>query len=218
MRLVLRRLNTHGRKVDQDPTGGPVWFATCPNHEGRSGMVRLDQHVNGMVYVHPHREAGAIVCTPEVILGAIAVADDRIRPFSQNGHGGGLGTEADPFARPARPRTSGPVEDSHEIFERLKTALVEGGYDDRRGHPRYQCPACGAPGDGHGLRIEHKPNSMRRKILLTCDANKCPAEEILDPLEMTLAEICAGDDVDDLDDDEEVISTAGKNPTAPGQT
>jgi hypothetical protein len=212
MKLVLRRLNTHGRKADQDPTGGPVWFAACPNHEGRSGMIRFDQYTNGTVAVHPHRADGQVVCTPEQILGAIAVADDRIRPFGSNGHsGGGLGTASDPFARPARPRNTGPVEDSYEIFERLKQALVDGGYTDRRGHPRYKCPACGAPGDGHGLRIEHKPNSMGRRILLRCDSNQCPPAEILEAIGWTLAGICAGDDVDDLGE-EEVVSPQEKEP------
>ena len=51
-------------------------------------MVRLDQHTNGTVAVHPHRDNGTIICTPEVILSAIAVADDRIKPYSTNGHGG----------------------------------------------------------------------------------------------------------------------------------
>ena len=204
MRLVLRRFQTHGRDIRQDDRGGPTWIGDCPNHDGRSGMVRLDQHTNGTVAVHPHRDNGTIICTPEVILSAIAVADDRIKPYSTNGYGGGLGTKADPFARPARTRPDGPVEDSYEIFERLKQALVDGGYADRRGHPRYRCPACGSPGDGHGLRIQHNPNAAgtRRKILLICDSNRCPVEEILEPLGMTLADICAGDDVDDLDDED----------------
>jgi hypothetical protein len=50
---------------------------------------------------------------------------------------------------------------------------------------------------------------MGRKILLLCDANRCPPEEILEPLGMTLADICAGDDVDDLDEYEP--------PGSPGQ-
>jgi AAA domain len=107
----------------------------------------------------------------------------------------------DPFAKPARRRIGEPTVDSHEIFERIKQALVDGGFEGRRGHPRYQCPACGSPGDGHGLRITHHPNASgtKRKILLVCDANRCPPEEILEPLGLTLADICAGDDVDDLD-------------------
>ena len=216
MRLVLRRLNTHGRKVDQDPTGGPIWFVACPNHDGRSGIIRFDQHNDGTVAVHPHRDNGEIVCEPGQILGALAIDDDRIRPFSNNGHGG-LGTKADPFARPARPRnTDGPTEDSYEIFERLKTALVEGGYDEGRGASgRYRCPACGAKGDGHGLRITHKPNAFgtKRKVLLICDSNRCEPEEILEPLGMTLADICAGDDVDDLDGEDDPSPTqAATNP------
>jgi hypothetical protein len=213
MRLVLRRFQTHGRNVTQDDRGGPTWIADCPNHAGRSGMIRLDQHTNGTVAVHPHRDNGTIICTPEVILSAIAVADDRIKPYSTNGQHSGLGTKADPFAKPARTRPDGPVEDSYEIFERLKTALVDGGYADRRGHPRYQCPACGSPGDGHGLRIQHNPNATgtHRKILLICDSNRCPVEEILEPLGMTLADICAGDDVDDLGDDSDP-GQAGADP------
>jgi len=180
MRLVLSRLNGHGREANQDTTGSPTWVAVCPNHDGNTGPgVRFDQDTNGNVAVHPHRRNGEIICTPEQILGALAITNDRIRPYSNNGHRNGLGTASDPFARPARHRNSGPVEDSHEIFECLKTALAEGGYAERRGHPRYRCPACGAKGDGHGLRITHNPNAAgtKRKILLICDSNRCPAEE-----------------------------------------
>jgi hypothetical protein len=221
MRKLLRYLQTHGRNVDQDKAGGPTWFATCPNHDGRSGMIRLDQHVNGTVTVHPHRENGAIICEPEAILGAISVTDDRIKPYSNNDHRSGLGSKADPFAHPARPRnTDGPVEDSHEIFERLKKALVEGGYDEGRGASgRYRCPACGAKGDGHGLKIDHKPNAFgaKRKILLHCHANRCPDEEILEPLEMTPADICAGDDVDDLHEDEDAPDPVDNSQNQPPQ-
>ncbi len=216
MRLVLRRLNAHGRDVKQDERGGPIWIAACPNHEGRSGMVRFHQDDKaGTVAVHPHRDNGEIVCTPEAILGAIAIADDRIQPYSTNGHGG-LGTKADPFARPARPRnTDGPTEDSHEIHARLTAALVEGGYDEGRGKSgRFRCPACGAKGDGHGLRITHNPNAAgtKRRILVICDSNRCKTEEILEPLGMTLADVCAGDDVDDLDEDDADRAQAGAEP------
>jgi D5 N terminal like len=43
---------------------------------------------------------------------------------------------------------------------------------------------------------------MGRKILVVCSTNRCPPEEILEPLSMTVAEICAGDDVDDLGEEE----------------
>jgi putative DNA primase/helicase len=202
-KLVLRRLQSHGRTVEQDSTGGPVWTADgCPAHTGRSGMVRVDQHDDdGTVSVHPHRKDGEVVCTPETIIAALALAgDDRVRPFDRN---------RQPVRQPIPAVTSklfqDPPEpepaDSYEIFERLKRALVDVGCDEGRGvSGRYRCPACGAKGDGHGLKIDHQPNAFgtRRKILLVCQANRCPVEEILDPLGMTLAQICAGDNVDDL--------------------
>jgi Protein of unknown function (DUF3631) len=209
MRLVLRRLDVHKRNVEQID-GGSTWVAHCPDHTGRSGAVRFDQRNDGTVAVHPHRRDGQIVCEPASIIGALAISDERIKPYSNNGHGG-LGTKADPFAKPARVRRNGePAVDSHEIFERLKQALVDNDCTGPRGHPRYRCPACQAPGDGHGLRITHHPNASgtKRKILLICDANRCPVEEILEPLGMTLAEICAGDDVDDLGEDEPAQVTA----------
>ena len=207
MRLILRRFNGHGRDINQDDRGGPTWVGTCPNHDGRAGMVRFDQHTNGTVSVHPHRDNGEIVCEPSAILAAVAIADDRIRLFTANNGHGDIGTSADPFARPARTQSTGPAEDSHEIFERLNQALVDAGCAGTRSHTgRYRCPACGSPGDGHGLRITHNPNAAgtKRKVLLICDTNRCETEEILERLGMTLAEICAGDDVDDLGGGDEV--------------
>ena len=200
---MLRRLHAHGRDVNQDTAGGPTWIATCPNHDGRAGMIRLDQDTRGNVHVHPHRDNGRIICEPATILGALAIDDDRICPFVANNGDGGIGTKADAFARPGRPRNKGPTEDSHDIYERLRQALVDAGLDEGRGHSgRYRCPACGAKGDGHGLGISHNPNAFgtKRKILLVCHSNKCKTEEILDAIGWTLAEICAGDDVDDLDE------------------
>jgi hypothetical protein len=194
MRLVLRRLRAHGRDVRQDDRGAPTWVATCPAHEGNTGPgVRIDQHNDGTVVVHPHTAKG---CTPETILAALSIDDTRIVPFgAANGH---------PF-RPARPRTTGPTESSHAIFDRLTEALAP--YAGRRSPPRYDCPACGAKGDGHGLRVDHDPNRPR-KILLLCDSNRCPPDEILEPLGMTLAELCVGDDTDDLGEEDSAASAS----------
>jgi hypothetical protein len=63
---------------------------------------------------------------------------------------------------------------------------------------------------GHGLRVDWDPN-RRRRILLVCDSQRCPVEEILEPLGMTPAELCAHDDTDDLGKDEEEV------PSPPGE-
>jgi hypothetical protein len=204
MRLVLRRLRAHGRDVRQDDRGAPTWVATCPAHEGNTGPgVRIDQHNDGTVVVHPHTAKG---CTPETILAALSIDDTRIVPFgAANGH---------PFTRPTRPTRQGASVDSYEVFDRLTEALAP--YAGRRSPPRYECPACGAKGDGHGLRVNHDPNRPR-KILLLCDSNRCPPEEILEPLGMTLAELCAGDDTDDLGA-EEVTSPPEKEPVDKSQS
>jgi hypothetical protein len=207
--LVLRRLRGHGRNADQIE-GDPRWVAVCPAHERSGGgpSVRIDQHVDGTVSIHPHRKAGGIVCTPEQILAALAIDDPRVRPFQRNGR-----RAPGPFAKPARPPRSGPTGDSFEIFDRLTDALVP--YTGRRSPPRYDCPACGAKGDGHGLRVDHDPNRSR-KILLLCDSNRCPPEEILEPLGFTLAELCAGDDTDDLGE-ENVPAPAATDDDAQGR-
>jgi hypothetical protein len=90
-------------------------------------------------------------------------------------------------------------------MERLRQALHDEGYAGKRANTdRYECPACGAKGDGHGLRVTHNPNAVgKRKILLLCDANRCPVDEILQPLGLDIAAICAADDVDDMADERE---------------
>ncbi len=75
-RLILSRLQAHGRKVEQDSMGGPVWVADgCPAHTGRSGMVRIDQNVDGTVEVHPHRANGTVVHTGTEIIAACELAE-----------------------------------------------------------------------------------------------------------------------------------------------
>jgi hypothetical protein len=151
------------------------------------------------VAVHPHLKDGKVVCATETIKGALAIDDPKIVPFTKNGHGKkppGQPTSPAPTRTRAQPKA-----DSYAIFERLRQALRDGGYAERRANTdRYRCPACEAPGDGHGLRITHVPNPApgERHILLVCDSQKCPPEEILEPLGMTVADICAADDVNDL--------------------
>jgi hypothetical protein len=195
--VLLRRLRAHGRDCRQDG-GRPIWIADCPAHEHRGGPFRIEQHTDGTVTVHPCRSHGQAHTGAEVI-AALAVDDKRVIPFDR---------PAPLFQDPRRPRfkRTGPVADSFEIFERLTAALVDGGYDEGRGRTgRFRCPACGAKGDGHGLKVDHAPNAAgtERKILLVGQANRCPVEEILTPLEMTVAELCAGDDVDDLGEEDE---------------
>jgi hypothetical protein len=188
MRLVLGRVRGHGREYKQ-VDNGPHWITGCPTENHIAPVVRWDQHPNGKVSVH-----GCVHgCTPAQIIAGLALDDTRIRAHS-NGQ--------EPFSGPARLRTGGtPPGDGLEIYEKLKASLDDG-YDRGRGRTgRYECPACGAKGDGHGLRVNYDPNRDRR-ILLICDSNRCPIEEILEPLGMTLAELCADDDTDDLGEED----------------
>jgi hypothetical protein len=169
--------------------GGPHWITGCPTEDHIAPVVRWDQHADGKVTVHPCVKG----CTTEQILTGLAITDNRIRAYSPNG--------SDPFTKPRRLRTGGtPPGDGLAIYEKLRAALDDG-YDDGRGRTgRYQCPACGARGDGHGLKVDYDPNRNRR-ILLLCFQG-CPVDEILEPLGMTKAELCADDDTDDLGEDE----------------
>jgi hypothetical protein len=195
MRLVLYRIQGHGRDSKQID-GGPHWITGCPTENHIAPVVRWDQHPNGKVSVH----ACVHGCTPEQILAGLTLDDPRVRAYSPNGQ--------DPFTGPARVRsTTGPPGDGLAIYEKLKAALDDG-YDDGRARTgRYQCPACGARGDGHGLKVDYDPNRSRR-ILLICHSTRCSVDEILEPLGMTKAELCADDDTDDLGEEE--ASPAGE--------
>jgi hypothetical protein len=192
MRLVLRRVQGHGRTRKQIDDG-PHWVTGCPTENHIAPVVRWDQHPNGKVTVHQCVSG----CTPEQILAGLNLDDPRIRAYSPNGH--------EPFTKPGRLRTSSTPGDGLAIYEKLKAALDDD-FDDGRGRTgRYRCPACGAKGDGHGLKVDYNPNNPRR-ILLFCHSTGCSTEEILEPLGMTKAELCADDDTDDLGVDEEGAS------------
>jgi hypothetical protein len=193
MRLVQSRMVGHGRKVEQ-VGNGPQWVTGCPTEGHIRGTVRWDQHTNGTVRVHACGDG----CTAEQVLAGLAIDDHRIRPYSPNG---------DAFTGPARVQNASRTHgDGLATFEKLKHALEDGGFAwHRAATGRYQCPACGAAGDGHGLKVDYDPNRPRR-ILLLCFQG-CPTEEILEPLGMTLADLCADDDTDDLG--QEVSSRTG---------
>jgi hypothetical protein len=123
------------------------------------------------------------------VLAGLAVDDKRIHPY--------WAAAGEVFILPGPHRRQRPPGDGLAIYERLRAVLDES-YDDGRGRTgRYQCPACGARGDGHGLRVDYDPNRERR-ILLICDANRCDPAESLEALGMTLAELCADDDTVNL--------------------
>jgi putative DNA primase/helicase len=187
MRLVLRRIRAHGRVADQ-VGGGARWITGCPTEGHIAPLVRWDQRNDGTVRVH----ACVKGCTPDEVIAGLDVGDRHIRAWSPNGQ--------DPFVQPGRTRRQRTPGDGLAIYEKLRAALDDG-YDDGRGRTgRYQCPACGARGDGHGLKVDYDPNRSRR-ILLLCFQG-CPVEEILESLGMTKAELCADDDTDDLGEDE----------------
>jgi hypothetical protein len=199
MRLVLRRLRSYELRPEQVDSG-PHWTSACPTEGHLGPRVRWDQHTDGTVTVHACTKG----CDGAAVLDGLTLDDKRIKAHSPNGH--------DPFTKPGRPRGQRTPGDALEIYEKLRAALDDG-YDDGRGRTgRYQCPACGAKGDGHGLKVDYDPNRSRR-ILLLCFQG-CSVEEILEPLGMTPAELCADDDTDDLGEDEEAIPSPMGEETA----
>jgi hypothetical protein len=194
MRLVLRRAHAHGLRVQQDPSGAPIWVTGCPCAP-RTGLVvqwRQDPDT-GDVTVQPHRRDGHIVCTPADILAGLSLNDPRIQPFEW---------PPKPRPRPVRARIArDPAADSSETLDRLESALRRGGYAGRRSWSgRYSCPACGGSGDtGRGIKVTHQPHAVgKRKILIVCYTGRCRLVDILEPLGLTVAELCAADDTDDL--------------------
>jgi hypothetical protein len=135
MRTVLRRLRSHELQPEQ-VDGGPHWTSACPVEGHLGPRVRWDQATDGTVTVHACTKG----CDGATVLVGLDLDDKRIRPYSPNGH--------DPFTKPGRVHRQTPPGDGLEIYEKLKAALDDG-YDDGRGRTgRYQCPACGARGDG----------------------------------------------------------------------
>jgi AAA domain len=200
MNLIRRRAAAHKPKlpIDQEPGGTGTWVSHCPNHNGaRTGpVIRWDQHPDGTVSVHPHRDGDQLVCAVGPILLSLGIDDPRIRPYRNS----------------AQPGPSDPGTDPYAIYTKLRQALRDGGYvwsetRARGGSDRFGCPACGAKGDGHGLHVTYTPNPApgQRHIRLYCHDRDCPEQEILEPLGITVAELRSGDDVDDLGDDPQGI-------------
>jgi hypothetical protein len=63
--------------------------------------------------------------------------------------------------------------------------------DGVRGEGRYQCPVCGAQGDGHGLKVSQ--GSKGQPVVLRCfecaRGGRSDPEEILKALGLTWADI-----------------------------
>lgn len=221
MKVVLRRLRSHDLQPQQDG-GGPRWLSGCPVCESKAPKVRWDQHDGGTVILHPCQGG----CDPVAILAGLALDDPRIRPYSSNGK------PTEPFLQPARLRQERPPDPNAEPYELLVGKLRDaglighggkGGKESPHGWVKAVCPACGAAGDGHGLKVVRgdavRNNRTGRLVFLHCFSG-CAPEEVLEALSLTWSDLLAGDDVDDLSDHEQadyVSSVSEDDETQPAR-
>jgi hypothetical protein len=207
MRLVKRRLDAYGLQPQQ-VDGKPRWTSGCPVCGSKAPKVRWDQHDGGTVTVHPCQGG----CEPVAILAALNIDDERVRV--PNGQ-----TDWNQFTRPGRGhRPPDPDAEPYELLvDRLREAGLigyggKGGKESPHGWVKAGCPACGAAGDGHGLKVVRgdavRNNRTGRLVFLHC-FNGCPPSEVLEALGLTWADLLAGDDVEDLSGDEEAAYVSG---------
>jgi hypothetical protein len=159
--------------------GDGVWRGPCPVH-------RTEYHVE--VEEGPGLDDAVTIgpcpggCLPEETIGLL-----------------GLGEQAQPPAEWTRARRRintrryGSPDGAGSQYLRVLAALQARGFTGRRSDPtgvsgdgRYMCPACGAPGDGHGLRVSI---GETQPVVLVCHACRAPTGELLAALGLTWDDI-----------------------------
>jgi Protein of unknown function (DUF3631) len=170
-------------QLDLKPTEADgMWVGQCPTHRSEA-MVRVEEGVSldDPVTIDPCR-AG---CPPEWI----------IRTLGLTGY-----AEAPPrwqrIRKDINVRRFGSPEGADQ-YTRVVAALFAQGLDGRRsdvdgvrGEGRYQCPVCGAKGDGHGLKVRQGDSQPVVLHCFECDrAGRSDPEEILKALGLKWADI-----------------------------
>lgn len=158
-----------------------VFFGECPRH--RRHQIRVDfDPADDRMYVH----SAPCGCLPGETIRQLGLGE-RAAPFVP------AGIRTDLARRRLGVRTALSRVDGAEGYERMINALEAAGLAGTRGDPeairgegRYQCPACGAPGDGHGLRVKRRENGTPS---FDCYACKSEGYEILLALGLSWADV-----------------------------
>jgi hypothetical protein len=194
MTTVLHRLRVaYGLRPEQI-NGGPEWASACPEH--RIGpRITWRQHNDGRVTLGPCNQG----CTPAEILGWLVLDDPRILDWAE----WKSMPAAAASARTSRTTAPGGGRGGFEILaDALRDAGCIGsggksGYESPHGWIKAKCPACGAAGDGHGVRVDRQDVPGKRSVLIHPFCG-CSTEDVLAAVGVAWEDLLDGDEVDDL--------------------
>ena len=167
-------------QLDLKPTEADgTWTGPCPVHRSEHNIVVEEgAGLDAPVTVNPCPGG----CHPEEIMAVLGM----------NGHAKAPERWTRARERITQARFGSP--DAANQYLRVVAALTAQGYAGRRsdlsgvrGEGRYQCPVCGAPGDGHGLKAA--VGSEGQPVVLICFACRAPTEDLIGALKLTWADI-----------------------------
>jgi putative DNA primase/helicase len=165
-------------ELPMHPVADGMWRGQCPWHKSEYTVtVEEGPGPDDPVTIHPCPGG----CAPEEISRLLSL-NGQAKPPEQWTH---IRTET------AKKRFGTP--DAADQYLRVVAALLAQGHGGRRsdvngtaGDGRYTCPACGAPGDGHGLKVSV---GATQPVVMHCYGCQAPVEEILAALGLTWADI-----------------------------
>jgi putative DNA primase/helicase len=167
-RVTAQTLAEHPSR--DDPS---AWFVACPRH--RDVQVRVDQDVTGDVWVHSCSRG----CLPYETIRQLSITDDRIRPHVHPSQRHKVREDARAAGERFREGWDPTVATGQERYDRLVSLLHQ-----RTRKDRFDCPSCGAVGDGHGLKVDLDGERLLFHCF-TCGGG----DEILTALGLTWADI-----------------------------
>lgn len=178
--LIQARFDAHGLTLSASEDTGR-FFGQCVTHRKRTLALDFDAG-DDVMRLH----AGDCGCLPGEVIRLLglkrtvpnvpaSIRTDRARRM--------LGVKT------AFRELAGAGDGYTRMTLALEAAGANGSRSDPggvRGEGRYQCPACGAKGDGHGLRVTRKDDGNPK---FTCFAQDCPGDEILAALDLSWVDI-----------------------------
>ncbi len=159
---VQRRYKANNLTFDPSRDDAGVYFGQCPRHRDRKIRLDLDPADN-LMYVH----TGGCGCLPYETIRQLDLGEHAAPNVPKS-------IRTDLAKRRLGLRTAllnGGPPTGGDGYERMIHALEAAGLagtrsdpDAVRGTGRYTCPACGARGDGHGLKVDRQPDGQPPKF------------------------------------------------------
>ncbi len=181
---VQARFEANGLTFTASRDDAGVFYGQCPRDRGK--LIRLDLDVaDDLMYVH----AGPCRCLPFETIRQLGLGDRAVANVPA-----GIRTELAKRRLGVRSAAlnGGASSTGGDGYARLVSALETGGLggtrsdpDAVRGEGRYRCPACGALGDGHGLKVTRNDDGGAVFHCFNCGA----AAEVLAALGLTWADL-----------------------------